>query len=284
MRKYTYCFLVSVLLLASCEGGKPGGKSHGAIVLGDSSTIVTETDPQFLKDYFNDITVTPVPDPVPTDTSSAPAETPKDTTSATQATPAQQPVAAPAQGAALNGLKFNFDQCVVAVSNVDVRTQPKNDYGRNSGASVTAKDAAGFNGAKVQVSGKVSDVKVEQRYSSKLMIQTDLGKLYLQDLGSYVSDWKGLMGNANTFNGIAPGNPGFKSVTAAAIKNAAQKQLRRDRNSRAVVNKWNNELRDVRSATQAPCKIILTQIQYRVSGKDEKGKAFQKLLQFDLPY
>jgi hypothetical protein len=282
MRKFTYSFVAAALLLASCGEQRLGGKSHGAIVLGDSSTIVTETDPQFLKDYFNDITVTPVPDPVPTDTSTpAVNDVPKDTV----ATPAQatpQPVAA--APATMNGLKFSFDQCVIAVSNVDVRTQPKNDYGRNSGASVSAKDLASFNGAKVQVSGKVSDIKVEQRYSSKLTIQTGLGKLYLQDLGSYVSDWKGLQGSGNTFNSAALGNPGFKNVTAAAIKNAAQKQLRRDRNSRTVVNKWNNELKDVRSANQSPCKIIFTQVQYRISGKDEKGKSFQKLLQFDLPY
>lgn len=56
MKKHGYLWSLMVMgSLASCEQAAKYQENHGPIVLGDSSTIVTETDSQYLKDLVVDL-------------------------------------------------------------------------------------------------------------------------------------------------------------------------------------------------------------------------------------
>ena len=92
-KRLLYIALITGSVLFSCKNMPP--QNHGPIVLGDSSTIVTETDPQKLKDLVTDLQpVIPVPENKDTTENKPPAADTSKKTTAAAATPAVQPAQA----------------------------------------------------------------------------------------------------------------------------------------------------------------------------------------------
>ncbi len=106
----------AMLLLASCTGNGSNG-NRAPIVLGDTSTIVTETDSRYTRDLVADLHPNiPTKTRKDEDEQAAPADTVATQATATTSTPSTPPVAtAPAKtiaaappAAATNGLTIPF--------------------------------------------------------------------------------------------------------------------------------------------------------------------------------
>src|SRR4051812_21136662 len=109
--RYKYSlWWVGGIFLISCNNTP--SKNHGPIVLGDSSAIVTESDPKRLQDLVTDLT----PD-IPTNTTidtPNPAPAAVDTAKKTETTKTQ-PAAFPAG----NGLKAEFKDVSVMIPGIN---------------------------------------------------------------------------------------------------------------------------------------------------------------------
>lgn len=277
----TGCLLAgSFLMLTACND--PKNKSHGPIVLGDSSTIVTETDPVHLQDMVQDLRPA-VEQSLDTTTAVAETKPPKDTVKPTAGTPPPQEKTPPATPPPGNGLNIAFKEVTVFIPNITTRSYGRQNLENARGASyeLSTGNIAG-NQLKI-LNGTVQ--KVTQRYQSVIALQDGNRTLQLESLGVHASDWQTLKGNGNSFSitGLESSRLDYIEAGAAAIKNAVTQATRKARMSKNEASEWQNLSRNVRSAEKAPCTILLRSVAWRIEGKDTKGKTFNKEIRIDLP-
>jgi surface antigen len=287
---YTYVVALSACAatMASCGANDGTMQSHGPIILGDSATIITEKDPQFLKDNVPDLQTRKV-----VEVSDAPA--PKDTVSATPP-PAQQaavatpvpaaPVAtAPAtQTAAAKGLQVAFKPFTVFIPNITTRSFRQQDVTNAKGASYSLQDGK-LDGNVLQVQG-VTVTKVIQRYQTVAIIKDkESGNILLQSLGKYTSDWETLRGSGGKYNiaGLGKTQLDFSDVSVNAIRNAIVKAARANRLSHKEEQQLEQSARKARSVKQAPFAVALQNVVWRITGKDASGKSVEREVRIDLP-
>lgn len=267
-------FGLSAILLSAC-GANQEQQSKGAIVLGDSTTIITEKDSQYLKDDVLDMEpleptkpATVEPAPVPKDT------TTKDntnTTSSTNTTPLEK------------GFVVDFGEAKMVLAGLEANDARKQNPKQDAGLTYVLKS----NDISVGnvVFHNVKSVNVKQRYQTKLVLKSTLGTVDLKDLGLYTSDWKALNGKTaagkesfalNNLNNLT-----YASVNNNKITNAADRELRKLRTSSRNIQAWMKEIKKARNAQDKPCEVILDNVQWQVSGTDTKGKTFQKTIRVD---
>lgn len=274
----------TIALLQSCAAGN-AAKSD-PILLGDSATIVTETDPQYLQDFV------PVPEQ-PAKPAEAPAEVPRTDTVAVAVTAPPEPtpeekkekpeeeetaVEAP-KG---SGLAVVFKQMSVFVPDIKTRTYKKQDT-RNA-SSVTYELTSGtLNGKQIKISGGTVQ-RITQRCQAIAVAKNDLGTLPLESLTA-TSGWEALKGSKNTYTiaGLTAAQLPAPRVTASAIRAAVTKAARAMRINKATEQKWQNALKSVRSAKQKPLRVALRSVTWKIEGKDAAGKAYTKQVRIDIP-
>jgi len=281
---FTYIIAISTCAaaMASCTGDS-NMQSHGPIVLGDSASIVTEKDPQYLKDN--------VPDLQPRKAPEVSAEVPavKDTPVAQPA--AAQPVAkpvpeppAPAPAASGKGLHVSFKPFTVSIPNIVTRSFRQQDVTNAKGASYSLQEGR-LDGNVLQIQG-VTVTKVVQRYQTVAIIKDkESGNILLQTLGKYTSDWEPLRGSGGkyTIAGIGKGQLDFNSVSANAIRSAITKAARANRLSRKEEQQLEQSARRANSVKQAPLAIALQNVVWRITGKDASGRSVEREVRIDLP-
>jgi len=264
--------------LASC-GNDRSQKSHGPIVLGDSASIVTETDPALLQDRVVDLN--PVLKSEEADTLASSSAAPQDTVAvaATPEKPAPQ-VAAPAapQG---KGLNAAFSEVTVFIPNIETKTYGKQDLSKARGATY---ELTGGNLAGNQIrTGAGTVTRVMQRYQTVFAVQNGREQVNLESLGNYTSGWETLKGGNGTYTiaGLDPNKLQFKDLSANSIRNAVQQTARRDRMSRKETQQLLDATRNVRSTDGG--KVKLRSVSWRIEGKDARGRSFSKELRIDIP-
>ena len=266
----------AVSLFFSCKDMPP--KNHGPIVLGDSSTIVTESDPQKLKDLVTDLQpVIPNPDKDTTETKPvvAAADTSKKVATVT-ATPA------PAQTLpAVAGLKAEFKDVSVLIPNLNAKIAGKADLQRANGAVYTFVSGE-INGNSIRVAGNVT--KVSQRYQSVAVLKNEIGTLPVEQL-SVTTDWEPIKGVNGQYKitDLDAKSLEYPHVSSNAIRSAVGKAAKRRRFSRRKVQEWENSVHHVRSANQKPMYIMLRSVMWKIDGKDANGKLFSKQIRIDIP-
>ncbi len=272
--------VIIICSLTACRD-QNSSKSRGPIVLGDSSTIVTETDPAVLHDQVVDL------QPVLATENSAEAASPApDTAKAESAPPdnqtaAAQTAATPVQ--AVDGLNVPFKEVTLSIAGIRTKSYGKPDLQKARGASyqLTGGNLAG---AQFRASGGTV-TKVSQRYETVVRLQDGSDKLALESLGKYTSDWTPLSGRNGVYTiaGLEKSNLEFRDVSPSAIRNAVQQSARRSRLSRSETQEWLDAVRSIRSVDQSPSTIVLRSVMWRVEGKDAAGKSFNKELRIDVP-
>lgn len=276
--RFSLLVLAGLLIsLSSCEDDKKS-KNHGAIVLNDPTTIVTETDSQYLQDFVGEIK--PVAQPVVAEEAPALADT------ARAVTPAEEPKAetpkeapAPAGG---KGLSVAFNEVTIFVPDIETRTYNKADLKKANGATYEITKGV-LNGNQLKITaGQVT--KVSQRYKTTVVVKNELGTLPLETL-SQTTGWKDLKGSNNTYKltGLANNELAYEKASRNAIRNAVSKAVRSKRMSRANEQKWMNSVKNVKSANQKPLVVVLRSVMWKIDGKDSKGRVFQKQLRIDIP-
>lgn len=263
---------ITLVLAASC-GDQSGAGKKGAIQLGDSSTIVTETDSQYLRDDVLDIEVRKHADTVV-----AVKETSKPVV-------ADTPVAAPKPKPQTTeaGHSIAFNDTKIVLTGLQLKDGRRQNPERDNGLTYSL-GSGNLSAARLMVYG-AKNVTVKQRYQSQLMLKSSLGKVDLRDLGLYTSGWNIVpaanSGGAQAFSLNSLNNITYAKVTNDKIKRATDRELRQRRTNSRTIQNWMKEIRRVRSAQDKPCDIILDNVQWQISGTDAKGKSFQKTIRVD---
>lgn len=272
---YNLLIASSIVLLASCTN-PISNKNHGPIVLGDSVTIITESDPNKLVDQ--------VPDLKPAIEEAVEQMPVKDTTKPVIAD--QQPQETPAaqtQAPVGNGLNIAFKEVTIFIPNVTTRSYGNKNLQNARGASYELQSGELAGNTLRMMNGTVQ--KVTQRYQTVIVLKDGGDILPLESLGTYSSDWEALRGNGNSFqiSGLAANQLQANKVSQSSIRNAVQQAGRRARMSRSEIADWEDIARNVRSANQAPATVLLRSVSWRIEGKDSRGRAFNKEVRIDLP-
>ena len=261
-------FFLAICVFPACKENRK--QAGGPIILGDSSTIVTETDPRFLSDYVDDIQLqTPPPDTSVAVGDTAATATPQDTL-ATVAPPPPDPGP---------GLKIAFDEVTVFIPGIQTRT-----YGSNP---VTAHGASyelvagDLDGNKLQLTG-ATITRVQQRYRTEVWAKTSLGSLELDALGQ-TTNWMTIDGDKQGYAIWGLKNPVFRKVSPAQIRSAVNRAARNKRMSRQSIRKWEAAVRNARSVTQKPLQAAVRSVMWKIEGRDSRGRGFQKQVRIDIP-
>jgi hypothetical protein len=287
--RHTAFVLMVATTLVSC--GEGGGKSRGPIVLGDSTMIVTETDPNQLKDLVADLK----PD-IPPAKEEEPEQTKPDT-AVVQQGPGKPPPAVPpgskkpapagnmaAAPLPVNtaGLRAEFKEVSVVIPGLNVKQAGSKSLMNASGAVFT-HIAGNIEGATMQISGNVT--KVSQRYQSIVVLKSDqYGDLPLDAL-TLTTGWDDIKptGKVYRITDLEPGSLRHFNADARDVRTAVQKMARRRRlNSRKTADLL-EEVRKVKSANQKPLIVVLRSVMWKINGKDEKGRLFSKQIRVDIP-
>jgi len=262
-------------LMFSCKDTP--SKNHGPIVLGDSSTIVTENDPQRLKDLVIDLQPVIPETKDTTETKPAPdtAAKPKATTPAA----AQPTVQAPLPNIA--GLKAEFKEVTVLIPGVNAKQAGRANL-KNANGAVYTFENGNINGSTLRVTGNIT--KVSQRYQSVVVLKNELGTLPIESLSTTTS-WEALKGSNNQYKitDLDAKSLDFPDVGANAIRSAVAKAAKRHRFSRRKVAEWESSVRRVRAANQKPMYVMLRSVMWKIDGKDANGRIFSKQIRVDMP-
>ncbi len=273
-RSHTYLIALSgfMLLLFSCDNmGKR--ENHGPIVLGDSSSIVTETNAKNLQDMVMDLHPNiPVSTPVPTDTPKQAEKKPViDTqrTANTEAKPAVLP----------DGLNVAFKEILFSIPGINTKSYRTQNLAKANGATYQLLSGS-LNGKQIHLGNGTAN-KVSQRYQTLIVLKNDLGTLPLETLNN-LTDWEELSGKNNTYtiaglNGKLEGADLNLSLLQKAIKNAGRKHHLSKRSEQEWINSVRNTRNNKRTITVALRSVI-----WKIDGKDA-GKTYSKQVRVDLP-
>ena len=267
--------VLASLSFISCDMEQTS-KSRGPIVLGDSATIVTESDPMALQDQVPDLkpVITTEPEPDPATASSGP-----DT--AVQA-PAK-PVVTPAPAPSGNGLTVAFKEVTLFLPGITTRSYSKADLQKARSATYELT-GGNLTKSKLQATGGTI-TKLSQQYETVALLKHENQYLPLESLGKYASGWQNVAGSGGSYpiTGLDAGKLQFRQTSANSIRNAIQAAARKARLSRKETQDLLQRTRNLRSASQAPASVALRSVSWRIQGKDAGGKAFNKELRIDVP-
>lgn len=272
-----------LISLSACNNNN-ASKTKGPIVLGDSSAIVTEGDPQKLKDIVTDLQpqIPPAEEapeenrPADTTTAAKPAEVQQ---APQQQTTAAKPPAQPALDGA--GLKAAFKDVTVLIPNLNAKQAGNRNLERANGAVYTYNDG-NINGNLLKVSGNVT--KVSMRYQTTVVLRTEYGPYTIDGLQTN-TEWEQMKGGNGTYpiTGLDARSLEYSDAGPAAIRNAVERALRRHRVSRRKIGEIMDDLHHVRSANQKPLFVLLRSVMWKIDGKDDRGRMYSKQIRIDMP-
>lgn len=280
MKRLAHSALVASILffLSACKDTP--SKSHGPIILGDSSAIVTEHDPQKLRDLVTELHPD-IPPSVNTDTVTTPV---KDAVAQVRTDTAKKikfPVAPALPEATTGGLKADFKETSVLLANVNAK-QSGNINLQHAGGAVYTLISGNINGAILKVTGNIT--KVSQRYQTIAVLKNGDVNMPVDAL-SNTTDWQPLKGGNNMYRitGLDAPSLEYTDDGPAAIRNAVARAAKRHRMSRKKTQELMDSMHNVRKANQKPLYIILRSVMWKIDGKDERGHTFSKQVRIDVP-
>jgi hypothetical protein len=262
---------VGTTLLASC-GNNPAHKGK-PIVMGDPSTIVTEVDSQYLKNFTDDIS--------PVDHKSSEGAITKMMVQVDSANASKKINEETATPKSLNGFTIHFEECEVVFDGLAAHALNNNQDERTLNSVSYVKDGGDILNMNLAIQG-LQDIRVEERIITKLMVSNEDDTYILQDLHKFISPWYNLAGKDNRFVSVSNNSIQFHPFDAAKLKNALDRELRKKKIVNSEINAILKKLAPVASYSDEPCKIIIASVQWRIFGMKD-GKKVQKLIQFDQP-
>jgi len=196
------------------------------------------------------------------------------------------PVAEVPAAAPVKGYKIECGNYTITVTGIDAKEYKKQNPVTATGLSY-AITSGNIKDSRLVFSGNIKDITVRQRYQSKLILEGALGKVQLPDLGLFTSEWEPVKvsnkGGSREVDIETPARLQFAQINTTKLKNAADRSLRKGKASGKTIQAWLKAIRTVRNAGDEPTEIVLSNIQWQVSGKDASGKSFSKTLRMDVP-
>lgn len=284
MRYIHTVFCIASLGLLSCSDNKQ--KNHGPIVLGDSSTIVTESDPKLLEDLVADLqptipTAQQIDSAKKADSSKSVA---KDTTTNSTADNSGKENSSYSKPLpAMNGIKAEFKEVAILIGGVDGKLSGKSDLSKANGAVYTIS-AGNFAGKVLRISTQGTITKVSQRYQSIVVLKSKMGNLTLDNLSTTTS-WETMKGGNGTYPiaGLNEDDLETPKANNSSIKSAVQKAAQRRRVNSKKIREYVQEVSHVKAADQSPLSVTVRSVMWKIDGKDANGKNFSKQIRVDIP-
>jgi hypothetical protein len=272
MKKYGFSLLMVCALFAACNDDE-NNKTSGAIVLGDTSTIVTEKDSRNLGDFVADVKVK---EAERKQEEEARQQQEEQAATVSQQATAYQPITTG------KGLQVAFKDIQVFIPGIETKSFSNQNPERTGGASYQLT-AGNIKNSQLRISG-ASITKVSQRTISYVLASSDLGKLRLQSLG-HTSDWYEIKGSNGVYaiSGLNPNQLEVKNTTPSAIRNAVLREAKRSRCSRKTIQAWDDALGNNPSLSRLPFTVDVRSIMWKIEGKDAQGRTFYRQLRIDLP-
>lgn len=273
MYKPTLAVLFIFSLLAqSCGSNSQKPKQYGTIVLGDSATIITETDEQYLASTIKDFEpiVTPAKTEIPT------AATPPKDSIATPKTETRKP--------SNTALEAPFKGLEISIEGVEGRLGGKTDWNKSSAASFTLSNGELNNKTLKIKTTKIE--KVQMRYQTVLLLKLSNGKtIVLEDMPTFTSEWQTQKGNNGAYPISGFGANQLKYGTdfsAKKVSAAAQSWARKNKMNRNDEKVLLQSIRNVRAANQTPLSIGLSTVIWKIDGTDAARKTLHRELRIDI--
>lgn len=271
MMKGIFCILLGGIGLTACSDSGSGSKK--SIVMGDSSTIVTETDPKYLANYTEDI--------APNNHKSSAKQIAQmmvevDSLKATQKLENQ-----PAAQAPVEGFKVSFNEFDITFSGLYAHAAQSKPLDKSASSLSFIYDAGELAEMRIQVSN-LTEVSIDQKISTKLKVEGDKEYYLLGSLGQFHSSWFHLVGKNSIFLGTGNNGIQFHEVTQPKIQQALATTLRNKRKNAAQTKTILSTVARTSSANQPPCKIAVSAVQFVIKGTYQ-GKKIKKLIRLDVP-
>lgn len=282
MRKTYSALIFSLSVLAISCTSSTAPKNRGAIVFGDSATIVTEKDPQFLSNNVDDI-LPQRTQPVADTLKHEPAALAKPDTQIVKVETPKAPVAEPVKLVNGKGLEAPFKSLNIFIANVPAKPGKNVNWETAKSASLTIEDVD-LNNKSITVTGAVVE-KVMQRTQTVVMLKSADGKLYKLALPSSSGNWQSLKGNNGKYPLAGAGNNQLKytnNFSENDMRKAVQKLARINRMNKKEEEQLLKSVRNVRTANQAPLSVALQSVVWKISAKDPKGKSMERELRVDI--
>lgn len=266
---------IALLFFSSCKNG-PSGKSHGPIVLGDSSMIVTEKDPKKLQDLVIDLNPVIKPSAEEPEKTEQAQPSARDTTEKTKTAESNQQ-----QSMTGPGVKADFTEVSVMIPNVEAKISGTGDLHKKNDAVYTLTDGT-LNGNTLKVSGNVT--KVSQRYQVVVLLKSSAGIMPLESLTNTTS-WETVNGSNGQYHitGLDSRSLETPDVDAGDIREAVKKAALRRHMSRKKMQELESTVHHTRSVRQKPLSLVLRSVMWKIDGKDASGKNFSKQIRIDIP-
>jgi len=272
-----YClpyFCLLLLILASCDS-MVRSENKRPIILGDSSTIVTEPNTKNLQDIVSDLR----PDTAHT----APATAPSANKAVTKpATDTQKHSVADDRSNTLPapGLNAPFKEILFSIPGINVKAYKTQDFSKTNSATFQLMPGT-LNGKQIKIANGTANT-ISQRYQTIIVLKNDLGTLPLETL-NYVADWDELDGKNNVYTiSSLSGKLESAAYNMRAMQKAIKNAARKHHLSNKATNEWENSVRNTRKNKHA-INVVLRYVVWKIEGKDANGKKYSKQVRVDLP-
>jgi len=263
VRKYYYFLLFPTLI--ACKNSQNHSNTDAYIVLGDSSTIVTETDSQYLKNNFDDLTIsTAVETPVNSETQVINTPVTKsispDTVDNTTSTPNNSNTTT-VKGylAELSKLKLTF----IDKTDKQIRKSSSNSF-------VISKQ-----NYPTQVQSSQGDGVIKSRYVTVLYFNKDGQRVRLKDLGEYRGKWvvnKSQNGLFKLDNIISKAS--FKNVNANQLQKSIQNNISQLKINQKEKNKLVADIKKISSIKHSNIEVVIEKIEWDIEIKGQTDKLY----------
>lgn len=268
--------LAIVVSLTACGDNAQQSKAP-PIKMGDPSTIITETDTQYLADVVPDLNFT-------TDRPVTIASTKPDSIIQQAATDSTQLATTTTEEAPVitgKGLKVPFPQVTFFIPGIETKTYKEPNLETDYGASYELTEGSLFNNKITITAAEINEVYM--RYQTIIVARNKIGTLPLESLRK-LTDWKKQKGSNNVYEiDLNPNKLEGIVVSNKAIRNAVTRDARARNWTRNGIRQWQNALSKVRNTKQKPMHTELRSVMWKVTGKDANGRPFTRQLRIDVP-
>ncbi|MBL7765700.1 MAG: hypothetical protein JNJ58_06390 [Chitinophagaceae bacterium] len=258
------------LLTSACQDNVSVRKKP--IILGDTNSIVTESDSVYLRNFTDDIS--------PVNKKSSESDITKMMVQVDSAKSSKK-LEENTQPKQISGFTINFEECSVTFDGLSAHAIQNTQDERHLNSVSYVKDIGDFMEMQLEVTG-LSEVRLEQRLFTRLVVRLENETITLLDLGKYITPWYNLAGKNNRFISVGSNSIQYEQVDKNKIRNALDKELRKKKKSVTEMNNWLNAIKNVSNYTDAPCELKVVSGQWRIWGKKD-GRTVRKLIQFDVP-
>lgn len=249
MKKLSFSFISVLIIFSACNNAQISSE-HPPIVLGDSSTIVTETDSLYLKNNFLDIELSSSSTTKTTAQNLPSSNTNVDTISNQQNTAQQQ---------ASSGYTILVEGEQIVLQGLEGKIRQGNGHNYVMPLHLFPQKII------LQKNSKI--LSIQQKVSTRLYATSKYGKLELSSLGSYATDWKTLAvepnGNAYTVPSI--NNIGFKPLNNAELRKGIENTISKASLKSKDKQTWTSELQNVKSTKDAKIETNIYKVDWKIN-------------------